>query len=160
MTGGLVDHRGRPFATRSALVDEWGLPISSDLEQELRRGNDLVTTDADLDEAAVVLETLAFAGEVSIPNEPEDDTGQVLREIAAKLRQLASAARRLAAPLPGLEHAGVQVAVIATQAECRVCGCTDLDCRRCVERTGEACTWIEDDLCSACVNLAGVRHAG
>lgn len=34
--------------------------------------------------------------------------------------------------------------------ECRVCGCTDADCRGCVKRTGEPCHWIEADLCSAC----------
>lgn len=33
---------------------------------------------------------------------------------------------------------------------CRVCGCTDDDCLGCIERTGEACWWIDDDLCSAC----------
>ena len=33
---------------------------------------------------------------------------------------------------------------------CRRCGCTDLDCRECIERTGEPCFWVEEDLCSAC----------
>jgi hypothetical protein len=33
---------------------------------------------------------------------------------------------------------------------CRVCGCTDNDCRRCIERTGLPCWWIEPGLCSAC----------
>lgn len=33
---------------------------------------------------------------------------------------------------------------------CRVCGCTDEDCTRCVERTGALCWWVADDLCSAC----------
>jgi hypothetical protein len=34
---------------------------------------------------------------------------------------------------------------------CRVCGCTDDDCRQCIEKTGEPCYWVEDDLCSACI---------
>jgi len=34
--------------------------------------------------------------------------------------------------------------------KCRVCGCTDDDCRGCIEETGEPCHWVEDDLCSAC----------
>lgn len=34
--------------------------------------------------------------------------------------------------------------------KCRVCGCTNSDCRRCVEKTGRPCWWVEDDLCSAC----------
>lgn len=36
------------------------------------------------------------------------------------------------------------------ERRCRVCGCTDLDCRGCIQRTGEPCWWIEEDLCSAC----------
>ena len=34
--------------------------------------------------------------------------------------------------------------------KCRVCGCTDNDCRRCIERTGQPCSWVEENLCSAC----------
>jgi hypothetical protein len=33
---------------------------------------------------------------------------------------------------------------------CRVCGCTDDNCRQCIEKTGGPCHWVEDDLCSAC----------
>jgi hypothetical protein len=33
---------------------------------------------------------------------------------------------------------------------CRVCGCTEDDCSQCVERTGEPCSWVAVDLCSAC----------
>ena len=40
----------------------------------------------------------------------------------------------------------------AAVRKCRVCGCTDEDCSQCVEKTGEPCYWVEDDLCSACVN--------
>jgi uncharacterized metal-binding protein YceD (DUF177 family) len=39
--------------------------------------------------------------------------------------------------------------------KCRVCGCTDFDCLRCIERTGFACYWVEEDLCSACVDEDG-----
>jgi hypothetical protein len=34
---------------------------------------------------------------------------------------------------------------------CRVCGCTEDDCRECIELTGGPCSWAEKDLCSACV---------
>jgi ParB family chromosome partitioning protein len=34
---------------------------------------------------------------------------------------------------------------------CRVCGCSDDDCRGCIERTGKPCHWVAQDLCSACV---------
>lgn len=36
---------------------------------------------------------------------------------------------------------------------CRVCGCTDDDCRGCIERSGRPCSWAEPDLCSACVEV-------
>lgn len=40
--------------------------------------------------------------------------------------------------------------VAAGEQKCRVCGCTEVDCRQCVEATGEPCHWIETDLCSRC----------
>jgi len=40
---------------------------------------------------------------------------------------------------------------------CRVCGCNDLDCSRCIERTGQLCHWVERDLCSACVGEGSQR---
>lgn len=36
---------------------------------------------------------------------------------------------------------------------CRECGCTDVDCSGCIERTGRACSWVETDLCSACAEV-------
>jgi len=36
--------------------------------------------------------------------------------------------------------------------QCRICGCTDENCGRCIEKTGRPCHWIEWDLCSACVD--------
>jgi len=36
---------------------------------------------------------------------------------------------------------------------CRACGCTDDDCRQCVEATGHACSWVEGEdppICSRC----------
>jgi len=37
-----------------------------------------------------------------------------------------------------------------TKRKCRVCGCTEGDCRKCLEKTGMPCHWVEEDLCSAC----------
>lgn len=37
---------------------------------------------------------------------------------------------------------------------CRKCGCTERDCSQCIEKTGDACHWVEADLCSACVPSA------
>lgn len=37
------------------------------------------------------------------------------------------------------------------EKKCRVCGCTDDDCKQCLSAQGYACFWVEDDLCSRCV---------
>jgi len=51
-----------------------------------------------------------------------------------------------------LEAWARQALVMATgRRACRVCSCTDADCRQCIARTGQPCHWVEDDLCSACV---------
>lgn len=41
--------------------------------------------------------------------------------------------------------------------KCRECGCTDLDCSQCMEKTGYPCYWAEEDLCSACDNQANKK---
>lgn len=35
---------------------------------------------------------------------------------------------------------------------CTQCGCTDKDCRQCIEATGEPCFWVDDEhqICSRC----------
>lgn len=43
---------------------------------------------------------------------------------------------------------------------CRKCGCTDRNCRQCIERTGEPCHWVEADLCSACVEVPALFSEG
>jgi hypothetical protein len=43
--------------------------------------------------------------------------------------------------------------IYRTSQRCRVCGCTDIDCRRCFELQGSPCYWIEDDLCSRCARI-------
>lgn len=35
---------------------------------------------------------------------------------------------------------------------CKICGCTDYDCRQCIEKTGNPCYWFEKDVCSACAD--------
>lgn len=44
--------------------------------------------------------------------------------------------------------------IVDAGPSCRICGCTDDDCSGCSERTGTACSWVEFDLCSACVDVA------
>lgn len=45
---------------------------------------------------------------------------------------------------------------------CRVCGCTELDCRQCVEKTGKPCHWVDatQTLCSACAQAEGQSETG
>lgn len=33
---------------------------------------------------------------------------------------------------------------------CKICGCTDYDCSICIKKTGERCSWVAKNLCSAC----------
>lgn len=45
---------------------------------------------------------------------------------------------------------------------CQVCGCTELDCRQCVEKTGKPCHWVDatQTLCSACAQAEGQSETG
>ena len=52
---------------------------------------------------------------------------------------------------PKKKKAPVKKKKTAGERKCRVCGCTENDCRQCIEKTGSPCHWVEDDLCSACV---------
>jgi hypothetical protein len=35
---------------------------------------------------------------------------------------------------------------------CKICGCTDNNCSQCIEKTGEACYWVDcsHEICSRC----------
>lgn len=35
---------------------------------------------------------------------------------------------------------------------CQICGCTEYDCRQCIEKTGEPCSWTDETemMCTAC----------
>jgi|GEM_PF-1401039 len=35
---------------------------------------------------------------------------------------------------------------------CRICGCTDADCSQCIDKTGEPCSWVGQNLCSRCAD--------
>ena len=67
--------------------------------------------------------------------------------------------------LGGIVGEAVMLGVVSRNAEClqwtdglimepgcRVCGCTEHDCRQCVEKTGQPCSWAdaEKTICSAC----------
>jgi hypothetical protein len=51
---------------------------------------------------------------------------------------------------PGAVQPDLLPAGLAEVRRCRVCGCTDNDCRQCIEKTGTPCHWVGPNLCSAC----------
>lgn len=51
---------------------------------------------------------------------------------------------------PGCLTVEAKTDVLLERRTCRVCGCTDDDCSQCIARTGEPCSWVAADLCSAC----------
>lgn len=47
---------------------------------------------------------------------------------------------------------GGEPPISTEEPRCRECGCTENDCSYCIKRTGQPCTWVEEDLCSACAS--------
>lgn len=45
--------------------------------------------------------------------------------------------------------------------KCIICGCTENDCRKCIELTGMPCWWHSEEVCSACAEFVkeGIRYA-
>ncbi|ATC35572.1 hypothetical protein [Elizabethkingia anophelis] len=41
--------------------------------------------------------------------------------------------------------------------QCRECGCSDYDCSQCIEKTNQACYWVEEDLCSVCIDNIDIK---
>jgi len=75
-----------------------------------------------------------------------------------------SLAEAIATSIPGAKvrrRAGVTT-ILIPGGKCRVCGCTDSDCRKCIARTGHACSWADEkrDLCTACVGRKARHHKG
>lgn len=71
----------------------------------------------------------------------------IFREDKGRIRDLVKAGALIAAEIDRLQRARNSSQEVR---RCRVCGCTDDDCSGCIERTGNPCHWIEEDLCSAC----------
>jgi len=53
-----------------------------------------------------------------------------------------------------------RVAEVKRVPACRVCGCTDEDCRVCIEAQGFPCSWVEPNLCSRCARAIKASKAG
>ena len=96
-----------------------------------------------------ILRAIAYAGISAVveASEYNESSALVVEKIAeafhVDLVSMLSAARELAEDEYATEHEEKKVGV------CRVCGCTDST--PCVDpATGETCSWVEPDLCSAC----------
>lgn len=76
--------------------------------------------------------------------------GELREGIDGKAPATVEAARLLGIDLDGTLRKIAEESGADGIRRCRQCGCTDLDCRQCIEKTGEACWWVEKDLCSAC----------
>lgn len=55
------------------------------------------------------------------------------------------------------EQPAEEVVTETPERKCRECGCTQNDCRQCIEKTGSPCHWVENDLCSACQQESDVK---
>lgn len=76
----------------------------------------------------------------------------LLEGIREVMRETGITGPSVQAPLDGF-GIGERLAWLTMALEirrCRVCGCTTFDCQRCIERTGEPCSWVGPDLCTAC----------
>lgn len=70
-----------------------------------------------------------------------------VREAFEQCGELIVALEPLVQSVPNLDDAEEEAEPVRS---CRVCGCTDADCRQCIAKTGKPCTWVGADLCSAC----------
>jgi hypothetical protein len=73
---------------------------------------------------------------------PDWDPEWDKRKKHPRLRQLVIAGAFIAAEIDRIE----------ALPKCRVCGCTEFDCRQCIEAQGFPCHWVESDLCSRCAD--------
>lgn len=93
------------------------------------------------------------SGDCALTDEAQDFHTQVEAECAAECARLEEEERLAHGRLLryGTEVADVEETTAEEVAGvCRVCGCTDEDCRQCITKTGKPCCWVEADLCSAC----------
>ncbi len=120
---------------------------------ELLQAAERYSVDADAIERQVTEEHAAKKAAKEAKGKKAKTAGEVAHKLHASAkaaetkkakRETKAAARKTKASAAGEEPV----------RRCRVCGCTDLDCRGCIERTGEPCHWVEQDLCSACVEGA------
>lgn len=58
-------------------------------------------------------------------------------------------------PIPSYEVGAKPAPACASVGRCRLCGCVEENCARCIERTGLPCSWASPakDLCTACLPL-------
>lgn len=69
-------------------------------------------------------------------------------------KEMSSAVEKTAPGSPARKSiiAEILVRKLKIPGVCSVCGCTEDDCRKCIEKTGMPCHWVDEKriLCSAC----------
>jgi hypothetical protein len=83
-----------------------------------------------------------------------DHALEVIEALAPKLLKTSPLKLRLdqayhVADVSGMDP--VEFVHLIIERRCRKCGCTQDDCSKCIERTGQPCHWVKMDLCSACI---------
>lgn len=113
---------------------------------ENNSGNNLPTLER------AIAAAVCLAGAPEVPVAFRRRANRLLREsLPSGAPREARQKLRLAVERPALLAEAVR--------SCRECGCTDADCSGCIARTGKPCTWVEADLCSACVDYVRALRA-
>lgn len=110
------------------------------------------------DLAEFVMPQLVFAAMISylqLALRHPGNTGPTVPLVRGIVAEMTDSLCRASGATPEIRRL-ISTGIMAPGVErrCRVCGCTDDDCARCVLKTGEPCFWIEPDLCSACLEEA------
>ncbi len=134
-------------------IAEQAAELDAEIDAEIEAETWRKTPVADLELSAATTRRLADQHQITTIGELADalDEGRDIGLGAQqeKVRGLVEDVRGEFDEVPAAK-ATTPVTATAKRA-CRVCGCTDDDCRQCIKKTGGTCTWVEQDLCSACV---------
>jgi hypothetical protein len=136
-----VDHRLRVVASRPLANVFTGMFLAEEPKpgeipriRITKRGNP----------APLNVRIAAVAGSADVLNRPRKETAQAPSSPPPQRHKLTFGRKPRAPKRPAL--------IILPARACRVCGCTQADCRQCIVRTGAPCDWAAEDLCTACVD--------
>ncbi|MGN6693884.1 MAG: Lsr2 family DNA-binding protein [Aquihabitans sp.] len=137
------------YARFDDLLAKAGTPIPATTPDVLEPRQEEALTQDEIDEAAaeIAAESVEEHG-IRVDEAGPVDDGKPAPADATSQPQDGTRAEPDATGTP------VDPSAVTSGRACRQCGCTDWDCAGCIERTGSPCSWVADDLCSACVPAA------